>query len=59
MNDEGRDSWGVWDGHEHIAVFEMDDHKDLLYSQGTLLNVMRQPGWDGSLKENGYVYIYG
>ena len=25
----------------------------------TLLNVMWQPGWDGSLKENEYIYIYG
>ena len=28
-------------------------------AQETLLNVMRQPGWEGSLGENGYVYVYG
>ena len=28
-------------------------------TQGTLLNVMWQPGWEGSLEENGHVYIYG
>ena len=22
--DEGRDSWGVWDGHGHTAVFKMN-----------------------------------
>ena len=26
-------------------------------AQGTLLNVMWQPGWEGSLGENEYVYI--
>ena len=25
----------------------------------TLLNVMWQLGWEGSLEENGYKYIYG
>ena len=27
-------------------------------TQGTLLNVMWQPRWEGSLWENAYVYIY-
>ena len=26
---------------------------------GTLLNDMWQPGWEGSLEENGYTHIYG
>ena len=26
---------------------------------GTLLNVMRQLGWEESLGENGYMYMYG
>ena len=30
-------------------------NKDLL----TLLNIMWQPGWQGSLEENGYMYMYG
>ena len=29
----------------------------LLLTQGTLLNVMWQPGWEGNLGENGYVYV--
>ena len=33
-------------------------NKDLLVAQGTLLNVMWQPGWEGSLGENGYVYMH-
>ena len=28
-------------------------------AHGTLLNVMRQPGWEGVLEENGYMYMYG
>ena len=27
--------------------------------RGTLFNVMWQPGWEGSLGENGYIYVYG
>ena len=33
-------------------------NKDLLYTHGTLLSVMWQPEWEGSLGENGYMYIY-
>ena len=32
-------------------------NKDLLIAQGTLFNVTWQPGWKGSLGENGYMYI--
>ena len=28
-------------------------------AQGTLLNVMWQPGWEGSLRENGYMCMHG
>ena len=27
--------------------------------QGNLLTVMWQSGWEGSLRENGYMYMYG
>ena len=27
-------------------------------AQGTLLDVMWQPGWEGSLGKNGYMYMY-
>ena len=33
-------------------------NKDLLDSTGTLLNVMRQPGGEGSLGTNQYMYRY-
>ena len=32
--------------------------KDLLIEQGTLLTVIWQPGAEGHLRENGYVYLY-
>ena len=31
-------------------------NKDLRLAQGTLLNVVWQPGWERSLGENGYMY---
>jgi len=34
-------------------------HKDLLYNTETLLNVIRQAGWDGDLGENEYMHMYG
>ena len=34
-------------------------NKDCSIARGTLLNIMWQPGWKGSLKENGYMYMYG
>ena len=54
----GRDSQGVWDRHVHTAVCKMDNQHGPI-AQGTLLNVMWQPGWEGSLGENGYMYMYG
>ena len=30
-------------------------NKDLLYSTGTLFNIIWQPGWEGSFGENGYL----
>ena len=33
--------------------------KTYCIAHGTLLIVMWQPGWEGSLRENAYVYMYG
>ena len=51
-----------------VRVFVMDmyillylkwiTNKNLLTAKGTLLNVMQWPRWDGSLGENGYMYMY-
>jgi len=46
---------GGRDRHVHTAIFKMD----LLVPHGTRFNVMWQPGWEGSLGENGYMCIYG
>ena len=38
----------------------MDNHKGSYHiTQGTLLHVMWQPRWEGSLGENGYKRVYG
>ena len=52
-----QDNQGVWDALEHTAIFKMDNQQGM--AQGNLLNVMWQPGWEGSLGENGYMYMYG
>ena len=58
---EGKDSKSVWDGHVHTAIFQMGSQQGSTYCtpQGTLLNVIWQPGWEGSLGENGYRYMCG
>ena len=56
----GRDSQGLWEGHVHnvINIFKWIISKDLLYNTWNLLNVMCQPGWEGGLGENEYMYMY-
>ena len=34
-------------------------NKDLPYSTGNSLIVVWQPGWEGGVGENGYMYMYG
>ena len=56
---QGRDNQGVWDGCVHNAMSETDNQQETsCMAQGTLLNVMWQPGWEGSLEENGYICVY-
>ena len=55
----GRDSEEVWDRHAHTAIFKMDNPQGPAVDQGTLLNVMWLPGWEGSLGENGYMCMDG
>ena len=42
-----------------FAIFEMDNQQTYCIAYETLFNVMRQPGWEGALGENGYMYMYG
>ena len=51
-------SWGVWGGHVHTAVFKMDNQQGPTVAQGTVL-CMWPPGWERSLRENGYMHMYG
>ena len=53
-------SW-VWDLQVHTAIFKMDNQQGPTYcvAQKTLLNVRWQPRMEGSLGENGYMYVYG
>ena len=37
----------------------MDKQQGPILHIGTLLNVMWQPGWEGSFGENGYMCMYG
>ena len=54
----GRDSEGVKDGPVHNAIFKMDNEQRIYCrGNGTLLNVMWQPGWERSL-ENRNMYMY-
>ena len=50
-----------WDGRVHSAAFKLGNQQGpTVLAQGTLLNVMWQPGWGGGdLEENGYTYLYG
>ena len=53
-----RASQGVWDGHGQAAILKMDKkHRPTVQAQGTLLSVMWQLGWEGSLEESGYMYV--
>ena len=42
-----------------LVYLKWTNNKDLLLAQGILLNVMWQSEWEGSLWENGYMYMYG
>ena len=54
----GKGNLGVWNGHLHMLYLKWIMNKDLLYNTWILLSVIWQPGWEGSLGENGYMYIY-
>ena len=51
-----RDSQRVWDQYVHTALFKMDNQQGhTVKHREPLLKVMWQPGWDGILRENGYM----
>ena len=40
------------------AIFKRITDKNLLYTHGTLLNVMCQPEWEGGFGGNRHMYVY-
>ena len=42
-----------------LPYFKWMSPKTYCIAQGTGLNVMWQPGWEGSLGENGYMCMHG
>ena len=46
--DGGRDSSGVWDQQVHICTHDKQQGPAVYVVQGTLFNVVWQPGWEGS-----------
>ena len=42
-----------------FAVKTENDNRDEMETRSFLLSVTWQPGWEGSLGENGYMYMYG
>jgi len=42
-----------------FGVLEMCPDLYIYIAQGTLLSDMWQPGWEGSLEENGYMFMCG
>ena len=43
----------------YTLLYLEHNQQGLTIAHGTLLNGMWQPGWEGSLGENGYTYMYG
>ena len=43
----------------HYYIWNGNQRGPTIYiAHGTLLNVMWQPGWEGSLGKNRYMYVY-
>ena len=50
----------VRNGHIHTVIFKMDNQEgSTCVAHETLLNAVWKPRWEGSLGENGHMYIYG
>ena len=57
--------WATVHGITNSRTYQLNNNirwitnKGLLYSVGNLLDVMRKPGWEGSLGEDGHMFMYG
>ena len=54
---DGKRREGVWDGLTHTAIFKMAKQQGpTMYSTRSSAQCFWQPGWEGSLWENMYMY---
>ena len=54
-----RNSWELGMDRYTLLYLKWIINKDLLIADETLLSALWQPGWEKSLEENGYIYMYG
>ena len=54
----GRDSYGVWDGCIYTAIFKMDNQQESSVWNSAHCYMAAWMG-EGSLRENGYMHLYG
>ena len=58
--DGGKDSECIWDGHEHTAIFKMDNQQGPTVQHRELYSVLSDILYGrGVWGENGYMYMYG
>ena len=48
----GRDSWGVWDGYEHTAIFKIDNQQGLTVWHMEFCSLLKQSKQEKNLKKN-------
>ena len=57
--DGGGDSWGVWDGHVHTAIFKMANQQGPTVQHGELRSMLRGSLDGRGVGENGYMCVNG
>ena len=55
---DGKGYLGSLDGRVHTAIFQMDNQQVPAVQHMKLCSLW-QPGWEGSLGENEYMYMFG
>ena len=53
----GQDSYGVWDGHVHTAMFKMDNQQGLTYSTWNSVQCY-MVAWMGAEFREEWIHIY-
>ena len=55
----GKDSYGVWDGHVHTAVFKMDNQQGPTVLHRELCSMLCGSLDGKGVGENGYMHMHG